>query len=850
MKNSQKNPLFRQTLAANLLASGASQLAVPILAQTAPLTSAGTPISSTGTATYEDPNAPGVSINATSNTVTITVAEVAGITVTSAGVNDTNGGSVSTSDLLNFDYLITNVGNDPTRFFIPGTPQTIIGGTADTLQVVAINGVTLTTPVNLPATGFTDNATFVAAVAAQIPGFTGSFTSGGSIQVRVPVTVTATAAGNPITVQFGNTPSNTQNQPWDGTDSDDVRTADNSGTTNGDISGLPVNGEREASSSQSTTLATAITTRALATVLNTRTAVNPQTTAVTDDLITYRLDLRVESTSPNPSFTPGTLEGTTISLDGSPQTRILVSDMVPAGTAVDPTFIIPTAPAGWQPVYSTSATATPNDAINPVETQWISVPAGGTIPAGATRVGFVFTGTLAPGSTTTTNPNGFQFRVITSGLPATGGNVSNLAQSFGETLNDTANTVNYDESGDNRPNNFNDDNTTTDPTGAGGFDLAVDNGVANPGIQGTDANNNNTGTGTDGESNALAIAPPGSIFNGPLNQPGATGPGGSNQNDLTNKSATNLPANSQAPFDPNTVTFNNTVNNPGNTTLNNVVLKPIAPSQADFVADGTASNQTDRNTGFGTDADLPSGTTVTIDPDGAGSLFATYTWNGTTFNLTSGAHIVLASLGATNSLNYTVTVDLPTGIPQVLAFPVPIVSFVDTDGDSIFDRTPATSTLEPIFNLKIDREYTGYIQLLKQSQVLQGTSPDTVSAANAALNADPKTPVPSNIILYQIGYTNISTPPSAGISGSVLLNASNLAINEDGTAAPNNWAGFTTHQQATVTNPVTPVQFFNGTTPLGTTAPVTGITVTRYLNNVGTVAPSGTGTFTFQRRVN
>lgn len=850
MKNSQRKPLFRQILTATLLVGGVSQLAAPLLAQTAPLTSAGTSISNTGTATYEDPNAPGVTINSTSNTVTITVAEVAGITVTSAGVNDTNGGSVSTGDPLNFDYLITNVGNDPTRFFIPGAPQTITGGTAGTLQVVAINGVTLTTPVSVPATGFTDDAAFVTAVAAQIPGFAGSFAAGSSIQVRVPVTVTDTAAGSPITVQLGNTPSNAQNQPWDLTDSDDVRTADNSGTANGDINLSPVNGEREASSSQSTTLATAITTRALATVLNTRAAVNPQTTAVTDDLITYRLDLRVESSSPNPAFTPGTLEGTTISLDGSSQTRILVSDVVPAGTAVDPTFIIPTAPAGWQPVYSTSATATPNDAINPAETQWISVPAGGTIPVGATRVGFVFTGTLAPGSTTTTNPNGFQFRVVTSGLLTAGGNVSNLAQSFGETLNDAADTVNYDESGDNKPNNFNDDNTSTDPTGAGSFDPTVDNGVADPATQGTDASNNNTGTGPDGEVNVLAIAPPGSIFSGPLNQPGATGPGGSTQNDFTNKSATDLPLNSQATFDPALVTFSSTVSNPGNTTLNNVVLRPIAPSQADFVADGIAANQIDRNTGFGIDTDLPIGTTVTIDPDGAGALFATYTWDGTTFNLTSGAHIVLASLGATSSLNYTVAVDLPAGTPQALAFPVPIVSFVDTDGDSIFDRTSATPTIEPIFNLTINREYTGYIQLLKRSQILQGTSPDLVSTANATLDANPKTPVPGNIILYQIGYTNISTPPSAGISSSVLLNASNLVINENGAAAPNTWAGFTTHQQATTTSPVTPVQFFNGTTPLGTTDPVTGTAVTQYLNNVGTIAAGGTGTFTFQRRVN
>lgn len=59
MKNSRKNPLFRQILVATLLVGGASQIAAPVLAQTTPLTSAGTSISNTGTATYEDPNAQG-----------------------------------------------------------------------------------------------------------------------------------------------------------------------------------------------------------------------------------------------------------------------------------------------------------------------------------------------------------------------------------------------------------------------------------------------------------------------------------------------------------------------------------------------------------------------------------------------------------------------------------------------------------------------------------------------------------------------------------------------------------------------------------------------------------------------
>lgn len=102
MKKSRKNPLFRRILAATLLVGGAFQLAVPVLAQTAPSTAANTSISNRVTATYDNADATTPTFNATSNTVTITVAEVAGITITGTAV-DVNGGTLQPNDVINME---------------------------------------------------------------------------------------------------------------------------------------------------------------------------------------------------------------------------------------------------------------------------------------------------------------------------------------------------------------------------------------------------------------------------------------------------------------------------------------------------------------------------------------------------------------------------------------------------------------------------------------------------------------------------------------------------------------------------------------------------------------------------
>lgn len=883
---------YYKTLAIAAIITGSSfQLATPLLAQPAPTpnSTARTQISNTATATYQDPNNPTQTLTTTSNTVQVTVAEIAGITVVGAGVTDVNGGSISTNDIVNFDYLITNVGNDTTRFFLPGAPGVITGGTAGTVQVIAVNGVALPTPINIPATGLdpnnaTDYNAFITAVAAVIPGFNGNFAPGGTIEVRLPVTITGVSAGDVTNVVYGNTGANdnspgTQNQPSPTAPAgNDLRTSDVPGESTPDTA--PANGEREASASQTATLGTAVLQRALATVLKTRAGIVPGAANVlTDDQITYRLDLRVESTSSNPSFAPGSLEGSlpqaqvTGATAQPPENKfILVSDVIPQGTRFVVGGVV--APTGWTAVYS-STPGTPNNALTATWTT--TAPTTQTEADGIRRIGFIYTGgngTLAAGSSTATDANGFRFTVVTSQITAEApsGQIANIAQVFGETVNDPANGTVYDESGDSKPNNFNDDNSPIDPNGLGGFDPNVDSGVADPANQGTDGNNNNTGTGPDGEANVISIVAGGNLLNGPNAQPGATGPGGSNQIDFTNRSVANPPTTNDPninglnpdTFNPDPLLFNNTANNPSPTaTLDNVVIKPIAPSQADFVADNTAANQTDRNTGFGTDATLPNLTRVTIDDDGTGPRSATYEWNGTTFTLIAGTPIRFSGFGGGANRDYTVTVDLPGDQPQTEAFPIPIVTFVDQDGDNEFNRNvdnPTTTTvneatLEPLFNVTIDRAYTGYMRLTKDVQIL---------AADGTTILENFTPTPTvspqsdQILVYRITYTNISTPSSPGISGSVLLNASNLTINEDGTTGGNNWAlvpggssePFTIHRVGTVASPATPVQFFNGATSLGNSDPTTGTSVTRYVNTVGTVAPGGTGSFTFQRQVN
>jgi hypothetical protein len=503
-------------------------------------TTAGTTISNTAQATYSDntgvPQPP-----TTSNTVTVIVAEVAGISVTGAGITPATAGAVITpGSTIYYDYVVTNSGNDPTRFTIPNL-ATVTSGPGS---------VTGNLQIDLDGDGvFETTITAGSFTTADIP-------VNGTVKVRVPILVNGAATtGQQITVQLGNTPGDAQNQERTAANSQagDIFTVD--GTTAADAASPPINGIREASASQIAIVGSA--PQAFAAILkNSAYSNNGTATPLTDDKITYGLSLRVDNVAPTGStgFSPAPLAGTAITVDTASVTRVLVSDAIPQYTTLSGT---PVAPAGWTIVYTTDATTVSSNAA-----QWTTAVPTGTV----TRVGFINNGPINAGTTVT----GFSFQVVTSSIPAAGANVLNIAQTFGSTPGATG--LVYDESGDQNPSNFTDGPTPVpDP-----FNPATNTGVAGAG-DGTDPGSN-TGTGSDGEDNIVNVGAPSTLANGPLAAPAAIGPT-SNNDDFSNKAAQLVGT------DPNPVGFTNTLQNAG-TSAAPVSLVP-GPTTAAALPDGT-----------------------------------------------------------------------------------------------------------------------------------------------------------------------------------------------------------------------------------------------------------------------
>jgi uncharacterized repeat protein (TIGR01451 family) len=198
-----------------------------------------------------------------SNKVQVIVAEVAGISATDAGVTNT----VYRNNVVYFDFLVKNEGNDPSQIFLPAAPSSAtIGGAAlptgsiGQLQVIEYNDLTTTTIIDKNNLVDTTNGS-VTGKLAGIPN-AGSVPAGGYIKVRVPITVPFNAKiGDSISVTLGNTvgqPSTT-NTPYvlgaNGTGTQDLYTQDNDNGTTGEINGVPVNGDvtdhrQEASATQ------------------------------------------------------------------------------------------------------------------------------------------------------------------------------------------------------------------------------------------------------------------------------------------------------------------------------------------------------------------------------------------------------------------------------------------------------------------------------------------------------------------------------------------------------------------------------------------------------------------------
>ncbi|MBW4476487.1 MAG: hypothetical protein KME54_06345 [Tolypothrix brevis GSE-NOS-MK-07-07A] len=844
--NQKQSTYYRSFVTAVLLANSLFQFVAPVLAEG---TLAGQSISNTATATYEDPLDPGTKINTTSNTVVVTVAEVAGITVTASGITDSTPATpVSVGDTVNYTYTITNVGNDPTKFRIPNLAKVTGPGVAGTLEVSTDGGTTFT-----PISG------------SEL--ITGSIPAGGSVQVRVPVIVQVGAQANDIiNVTLGDTPGDAQNQARD-PNGGDVYTVDNPDTTPApEVAGTPVNGVREASATQKSTVNQSVKTYALATVLKTRSDYNNNagTPAIDDDKLTYGLSLRVELNDPTGNgITPAPLAGTLVKGLG---TRILVSDAIPAGTEL---AVAPTPPPGWQAVYTNDAVGTNANAAT-----WSLTPP--TTISAVTRIGFVndpsVVTSVAPGQTV----NGFNVQVRVKAGTAAPLTVNNIAQLFGQTSgvppvdangDGVADNPVYDESGDQNPSNY--DGRTIPPGSTDANNDGIpetpstitDGSIDTPAEltnAGTDPGNNNSGTGPGGEANSfdLTTPVPSAVLNGPDRAPDAIGLT-NNNDDFTNKSSF-VPSDKKPgdTIDPSAVAFTNTVKNSG-TDPSSISLVPTAPAAL---------------------GDLPVDTVVTITN---GSESKKYVWDGTTFvfdadgnpttkgdqspiNATT-QYITVPNVAPGATVNYGVEVNLPTDTPLSTdtgkGFPVPITAFID-------DATPGLGA-EAVTarNITIDRVYTGFLKLLKESRVLPGTGP-AVQGTDGTFSVTPKKPAPGNIIEYQISYSNISEAQSG--TGNVTLKADKVVIVEDGTLSTaagdgkNNWAKDNdTSGQIDTSNIVgtaqdtgaSTIQFYSGASGANSAIDQTGTTVdtdvSKYVNTVtGSVAPGETRKFVFQRKVN
>jgi hypothetical protein len=263
----------RFLLAASTISGIALLSALAADANTLP--SAGTPIENQATAEFTD-EATNTSSAILSDKVTVTVAEVAGITGTNNGVI----GPVYRTRVVNFDFKITNSGNDPTKFFIPGTvskaiyqnatgvgqaiPTAKIGdlrliayradNTASTSEIAIAESTTnnVTTTNKISTAG--ESTGTVPALIGTANTNNGSIKPGGYVVIRVPVEIPYDAVNGTdnIEVTLGNTatpPQDNQVKTANGGNGtgNDLYTVDNDDNTNDDATGTPVNGEKEVS---------------------------------------------------------------------------------------------------------------------------------------------------------------------------------------------------------------------------------------------------------------------------------------------------------------------------------------------------------------------------------------------------------------------------------------------------------------------------------------------------------------------------------------------------------------------------------------------------------------------------
>lgn len=844
-KKTQWKKYYRPLVGTALAGTSLLQLVAPVLAEGIP---AGTVISNTATATYQDPN--NATISTQSNTVVITVAEVAGITLDPAGAtNVTNpGGVYAPGNTVNFSFLLTNTGNDPSKFVLPtpdtlnSNPTSVINGQAQKVTYFIKNpDGSLTTPPN-------NDIGILAGGAQNAP--TVSINPGQQILVVVETLIDITATSGNVSVSLGNTSPVDQDNQLRQADSYDVYTQDNpdDGLTPGEITGAPINGIREAMATQSVPINVA-KLRPFVRVQKTTgtyTDVAGSTAGTAEnDTLAYGLNLTVASNITDPDIAAAAaaagvtnvddLRPNTLTITGGSLTTngnyVLVSDVLPVNSLLSADL---TAPTNWTAVYSDSDPATTTGIAASWNTDYTGFTGGRD---GVKQIGWVYTGTspastpagtLAKGSTAT-----FTFTVKFNASVLLGSTVRNIAQVFGND-NDSSTppgTPIFDESGDTNYNNDSDNNGTPD---------ASSDQTPTDATNGDDTSGNNTGTGPGGENTPFVVPIPSlAILNGTREtdgtlRPDAVGPT-NNNDDFTNGSSAITPTTVPS------VSFTNSLRYTGlETDATNDGLQPITLTLDPALL-----------------GDLPAGTTTItfeysgqyIDPNtGAittGTRQVVYTVNKTSpSGSTSGISVtppasplvVAVPESSGGDRSYSVKIDLPDNTPRNAGYEVPIIAFVDANNDKQLGATEDK-------NITIDRVYTGYITLLKKSRINGGV-----------LDTSPKVAQEGDTITYAVEYTNISEPEvGGGLPGStngvpttynVTISATNFVITEDGTANGNNWALDLDGDSIMDTRQTgTPTDTNGGT--IATT--LSGTYINKYTNTLATLNPGVTGTFSFNR---
>jgi uncharacterized repeat protein (TIGR01451 family) len=320
-----------------LVSSGCLTLSLPLLANLTPASSGQIKNTATGTFVDDaDTSATPTVYPVESNTVVIAYAEVAGIDVSIPTAQEApatipnpgssqGDGKIGPGDLVYYDFTITNIGNDPTQFFIPGvgtastpgTPGSLVEGA---LQIVSYNSgmvgssnVVLSTPIPIPAAGERTGKDSFGSAAPSLLGDNGVFQAGGSVTVRIPVRIpTGATNGNAITVRLGNTTGNAQNQAFAAPATNKVYTIDNNDnlipTFATETAGVPANGEREASNQITTTLVLKASAKLLVVKRITRLGNLDLTTAPDPSGIAYD-PTKPDSYDSHPNWPTGYLKG-------------------------------------------------------------------------------------------------------------------------------------------------------------------------------------------------------------------------------------------------------------------------------------------------------------------------------------------------------------------------------------------------------------------------------------------------------------------------------------------------------------------------------------------------------------